>query len=88
VERRKKKKQAYQCFLSSANREHVRAMYNLAMMLEKGDGIEQNLSEAIRWYKKAADKGDVRAQEKYQKFAALAANSGPIYNLESHPINS
>lgn len=33
----------------------------LALLYEQGQGLEQNYSEALRWYRKAADSGDITA---------------------------
>ena len=38
------------------------AQYNLALMYDNGDGVEQNDAEAFRWYKKAAEQGHAIAQ--------------------------
>ncbi|MFP4177745.1 MAG: tetratricopeptide repeat protein [Acholeplasmataceae bacterium] len=35
--------------------EHPHAQYNLAVMYQKGDGVEQDLRKAFLWYQKAAE---------------------------------
>jgi uncharacterized protein len=40
------------------------AQYKLAQMLLEGDAEEQNIEEALLWYKKAADGGNADAQAK------------------------
>ena len=40
------------------------AMTNYADMLQKGDGIPKNTSEAVRYYKMASDKGDTYAMNR------------------------
>ena len=45
-----------------AERGHVVAQYNLGVLYQKGDGIPQDYAEAAKWYKKAADQGDAKAQ--------------------------
>jgi TPR repeat protein len=32
------------------------------VMYDKGQGVEQDFKEAVKWYQKAADQGDVDAQ--------------------------
>ncbi len=49
---------AYQLFLKGANNGHVRAMFNLAAMLEKGNGITKDVNLAIYWYEQAGKQGD------------------------------
>ena len=47
-------------------------MYNLAAILEKGDGIEQNLEMAVEWYTKAEACGDNKlSQLAKEKIRAL-----------------
>jgi TPR repeat protein len=36
---------------------HALAQYQMGLMLEQGQGIDANLAEAYKWYKKAADQG-------------------------------
>ena len=38
------------------------AQYNLGVMYANGDGVPQNYSEAMKWYRRAADQGDPDAQ--------------------------
>ena len=38
------------------------AQTGLAMLYEKGLGVEQNLTEAIRWYARAGHQGDADSQ--------------------------
>jgi TPR repeat protein len=44
------------------------AQYYLAVMYENGDGIVRDKEKAIYWYKKSADKGLLRAQNKLKDF--------------------
>jgi TPR repeat protein len=48
----------------AADQGHAKAQYNLGVMYEKGEGVQQNYSEALKWYKKAADQGHAGAQSK------------------------
>src|ERR1017187_3210827 len=38
------------------------AQFNLGLMYANGEGVTQNYAEAARWYRKAADQGDAKAQ--------------------------
>ena len=38
------------------------AQINLGFMYHQGQGVEQDLKEAVKWYQKAADQGQVNAQ--------------------------
>ncbi len=46
----------------AARQGHPNAQYNLAVMYQKGDGVEQNDQKALYWYEKAADLGLAIAQ--------------------------
>lgn len=39
---------------------HPRAMFNMAAMLEAGDGVEMDLVQALSWYEKTSISGDKR----------------------------
>lgn len=45
----------------AATKGHAKAMYNLGYMYENGEGMDQNTGEAIRWYQKASQKGNIDA---------------------------
>ena len=45
-----------------ANRGEPRAQYDLGLMYDKGQGVPQSDSEAMRWYTLAAEQGEPRAQ--------------------------
>ena len=38
------------------------AQYKLGVMYYHGDGVEKDLNESIKWFKKAAEQGDVVAK--------------------------
>ena len=38
------------------------AQYNLGVMYAQGEGLEQDYTEAVKWYRKAADQGRAEAQ--------------------------
>ena len=49
---------------SAAELGHAHAQFDLGQRLEKGDGIKADLDEALRWYRKSADKGDPMATQR------------------------
>lgn len=46
---------AHAIYLSLANQNDPKACYNLGLMYQEGDGVPQNMDEAVKWYTKAAD---------------------------------
>lgn len=46
----------------AAEQDHPNAAYNLAVMYQKGDGVQMNNEQAIYWYEKAAHAGLPNAQ--------------------------
>lgn len=38
-------------------------MFNLGVCFEKRDWVKQDKNQAVEWYKRAADLGDIDAQE-------------------------
>lgn len=48
------KKRAFYWFKKAAEKRHAEAQYLVGLMYEKGEGVEKDISEAIRWYKEAA----------------------------------
>lgn len=55
-------KSAYKIWRALAEKGQVDAQYNIARMLQDGDGTAQNPVEAMKWYRKAADQGDQESQ--------------------------
>ncbi|RPD69346.1 HCP-like protein [Lentinus tigrinus ALCF2SS1-7] len=57
----------------------VKAMYAVGYFLEVGIGTEPNMTEAIQWYKRAADQGDKRAAQRLKgpQNTAIVAPGGP-----------
>ena len=47
---------------ANAEQGNAEAQYNLGWMYLKGEGVEQNLKEAVKWYRKAAEQGLAEAQ--------------------------
>ena len=55
---RKSPKKARYWYRAAANQGQMFAQFNLAVMLEKGQGGAKDIKEAIVWYTKAANQGD------------------------------
>ena len=54
--------QAYQLWLPLAKKGDANAQYNLGLLYQKGQGVEQNDREALIWFSKAAQQGLLDAQ--------------------------
>ncbi|RYF00508.1 MAG: sel1 repeat family protein [Oxalobacteraceae bacterium] len=52
---------------SAAERGHAPARFALGRRYERGEGVTADLEEALRWYRKAADQGDVFAIQRLEK---------------------
>jgi TPR repeat protein len=46
----------------AAEQGDARAQFSLALMLESGEGVAQDLREAAKWYQRAAEQGEASAQ--------------------------
>ena len=57
----KNTKQAFEDYLDAATREVPVAQFEVALMLESGEGCKQNFSEAAFWYEEAAKRGNTDA---------------------------
>lgn len=53
---------AYKEFRASADEGHADSQFNVALMLEKGMGVEKDEKQAVVWYEKSAVKGNAAAQ--------------------------
>ena len=40
----------------------IRDRYNLGICYNNGEGVAKDATEAVKWYRKAAEQGDARAQ--------------------------
>src|ERR1035441_120037 len=45
-----------------AEKGNARAQYNLGVMYHTGQGVPQDNSEAVKWFRKAGDQGEAHAQ--------------------------
>lgn len=72
-------KTAYDAWLPLAEKGDVAAMRNIGHLYRWGQGVDKNIEEAMRWYRKAAESGFSRAQ----------ANLAAIYlqGDEGVPVN-
>ena len=52
-------------FLAAAKQGHVAAQMKLASCYEEGYGVPKDTEVAIKWYKEAANKGDLTARKRY-----------------------
>ena len=55
------KVEALRYFLLAAEQKYSRAMCNVAYCYEYGKGTEVNAVEAVRWYQRAVDQGNIEA---------------------------
>ncbi|MFN3397081.1 MAG: tetratricopeptide repeat protein [Sulfurimicrobium sp.] len=53
---------AFKIWLALAEKGQVDAQYNIARMLQDGDGAPKNAGEAAKWFRKAAEQGDKESQ--------------------------
>ena len=51
-----------------ANLGNSAAQFNIACIYEGGEGIIENIDQAIYWYKKSAEQGNKGAQYKIKNF--------------------
>ncbi len=61
------KTKAYQLLLSAALKDYPRAMKNLAVMLDKGDGIQKDQRQASFWYRKAGDANSLKRAQRLEE---------------------
>lgn len=47
---------------AAAEQGDQKAQFNLGVRYYKGEGVEQNYAEAVKWFRKAAQQGDAKAQ--------------------------
>lgn len=53
---------AHTIYLKLANEGNAKACFNLGLMFNQGDGVSQNMEEAVKWYSKSADLNYKEAQ--------------------------
>ncbi|PCI57219.1 MAG: hypothetical protein COB36_02850 [Alphaproteobacteria bacterium] len=52
----------FQTLLELAEKGDVKAQYKIALKYDRGDGVSENITQAMKWYLRAAEKGGVLAQ--------------------------
>lgn len=57
---------ALQFLKITAANNHTASFFLLGLIYENGLGVAQNIEEALRWYRKSAEKGDKEASNKVQ----------------------
>lgn len=58
------REKAFIVLRSAAELGHRHAQFDFARRHERGDGVETNLDEALRWYQKSAEQGDPLAKQR------------------------
>jgi hypothetical protein len=53
---------AYEEWLPLAELGYAEAQYNMGVMYDEGAGVDQDLTTAVSWYRKAAEQGFIDAQ--------------------------
>ena len=69
------KKRGLAWLYKAANSCEPWAMFYIGNCYRRGDGVEENLNEAIRWYKKAAEYGDEDASNVLKELGIDVSNS-------------
>ncbi len=77
------KTQAYQLLLAAATKGYSRAMKNLAIMLDKGDGVPQDQQKAFFWYQKAGDSSSLRRAQRLKEKLSLETSTSSDLRLLS-----
>ena len=54
--------QSFEDIRKAAENGDAEAQYNLGLMYNNGDGVQQDYAEALKWYHKAAEQGNADAQ--------------------------
>ena len=81
-EKTDKKQEAIKCYLSAASNDNVFAQYKLSRMYFKGEGINQNYIEALRWCNNSAIKGYAPAEN----FLGIMYKNG--YGVEENLVEA
>lgn len=66
-----------------AERSNPNAQFNLGLLYDTGEGVQQSYPDAIRWYKLAATQGDAHAQFNLANMYANE-NSGSRDYIQAH----
>jgi len=69
------KPEAFTRLLSAAKKDHLRAQFNVAAMLEFGDGIPKDTAQALYWYEQAAAQKNDKAAAKVLELKSQLSSS-------------
>ena len=77
---------AFNCFMELAKKDDSQAQYNIGVMYENGEGVELNIEDSKKWYRKSAENGDDDAKKVLQELELIKSQykekeSIIIYNL-------
>lgn len=72
---------AHREFLAPAQKGEARAQFSLALLYLRGQGVAQNTPEAMRWLRKAANRGDGEAR---MVLGDLYMKAGPQNYVKSY----
>lgn len=84
---------ALDCFMQAAELGQCEAMNYVAVMYEKGEGVDKNFATALSWYEKAANAGSpfamVTLASYYFEGRGVPKNEGRAYGLyeQAYAIN-
>lgn len=67
LQKSEKNEEAFEYYLKAAKQGDVNAQLNLGLCYFYGNGVEKNLSEAVKWYRKAVNQGNAQAQNALRK---------------------
>ena len=54
---------------ASAEQGFANAQFNLGVMYDAGEGVPQNYTEAVRWFRMAAEQGNATAVQRFRMAA-------------------
>ena len=66
-QKNEKNEEAFEYYLKAARQGDALAQYNLGICYDNGYGVEKDLSEAVIWFRKAANQGHAEAQNMLRK---------------------
>ena len=64
---RKDYKETFRLWLPLAEQGLADAQYNLGLMYLKGEGVPQDFKEGLKWFRLAAEQGDINAKKKLKE---------------------
>ncbi len=74
---------AVEWYRASADQGHPDGQYGLGEMYAKGEGVEKNLGEAVLWFTRAAENGNLRAQR-----VLINAYENGVLGLVADPVKA